>query len=77
MYAKIALKLFVAMPNNKLPTNFQLNIFIFKAKVRLHTLLQSLKQNTNMGHRKKNYGGKKMLKNGIFGLSGKKLRLSG
>ena len=30
MYAKTALKLSVAMSNSRLPTNFQLNIFIIK-----------------------------------------------
>ena len=30
IYAKIALKLSVAMSNSRLPTNFQLNIFIFE-----------------------------------------------
>ena len=43
-YAKTAEKLFVGMPNSKLPTNFQLSIFIFEARVILQTLLQSLKQ---------------------------------
>ena len=32
------------MPNSKLPTNFQLKILVFEAKVSLQTLLQSLKQ---------------------------------
>ena len=40
-----AIKLFVAMPkSSKLHTNFQLNIFIFGARVSLQTLLNSLKQ---------------------------------
>ena len=46
-YAKTALKLFVAMPNSKLPTNFQLNIFILEARAIIQTLFQSLKQNAN------------------------------
>ena len=46
-YAKTALKLFVAIPISLLPTNFQLNIFIFEARVDLQTLLQSLKQNAS------------------------------
>ena len=33
IYAKTAKKLFVAMPNSRLPMNFQLNIFIFEASV--------------------------------------------
>ena len=38
----------VPMPNSRLPsTNFQLNIFIFEARVSLQTLLQSLKLNTS------------------------------
>ena len=41
---KIALKFFVGMPNSRLSTNFQLNIFIFVARVSFQTLLQSLKQ---------------------------------
>ena len=41
---KTAIKLFVAIPNSRLSTNFQLNIFIFVARVSLQTLLQSLKQ---------------------------------
>ena len=43
-FAKMAMKLFAAMPNSRLPTNFQLNIFIFVARISLQTLLQSLKQ---------------------------------
>ena len=43
-FAKTALNLFVGLPNNKLPTNFQLNIVHFEARVSLQTLLQSLKQ---------------------------------
>ena len=39
--AKNAIKLFVAMANGRLPTNFQLNIFIFVARASLQTLLQS------------------------------------
>ena len=35
------------MPNSRLHTNFQLNIFIFEARVSLQTLLQSLKQNSD------------------------------
>ena len=46
-YAKTAKKLSVAMLNSSLPTNFQLNIFISKARVNLQTLLQSLKQTTS------------------------------
>ena len=46
-YAKTTLKLSVAMPNSRLHTNFQLNIFIFEARVSLQTLLQSLKQNSD------------------------------
>ena len=43
-YAKSALKVFVAMPKIRLRTNFQLNIFIFVARVSLQTfVLQSLK----------------------------------
>ena len=42
---------FVAMSNIRLPTNFQLNIFIFEARVTLQTLLQSLKQNANKSTR--------------------------
>ena len=38
-YAKAELKLFVAMPNTKLPTNFQIIIFIFEARARLRVLL--------------------------------------
>ena len=45
IYAKTTYKLSVAMPNSRLHTNFQLNIFIFEARVSLQTLLQSLKQN--------------------------------
>ena len=41
---KTAIKFFVAIPNSRLSTNFQLNIFIFVARVSLQTLLQSLKQ---------------------------------
>ena len=44
IFAKMTLKLFVAMPNSKLHTNFQLNIFIFVVRVSLRTSLQSLKQ---------------------------------
>ena len=36
IYAKTALKLFLAMPNSTLPTNIQLNSFIFVARVSLH-----------------------------------------
>ena len=43
-YAVTALKLYLVMLNCKLPTNFQLNVFIFEAKAGLLTLLQSLKQ---------------------------------
>ena len=42
--AKTVFKLFVAMLNRKLPTKFQLNIFIFEARASLQTLIQSLKQ---------------------------------
>ena len=42
-YTKTTLELLVAMPSERLPTNFQLNIF--EARVSLQTLLQSLKQN--------------------------------
>ena len=45
MFAKTALELSVAMPNSRLPANFQLNVFVFEARVSLQTLLQSLKQN--------------------------------
>ena len=45
--AKTTLKLSVAMPNSRLHTNFQLNIFIFEARVSFQTLLQSLKQNSD------------------------------
>ena len=45
-YAKTTLKSFVAMPNNRLPTNFQLNVFIFEACVSLQPLLQSMKKKT-------------------------------
>ena len=41
----------VHMSNSKLPTNFQLNIFIFEARASLQTLPQSLKQNANMSAR--------------------------
>ena len=41
-YAKT--KLFGAVPNSRLPANFQLNILIFVARISLQTLLQSLKQ---------------------------------
>ena len=51
IYAKITLKLSVAMPNSRLHTNFQLNIFIFEARASLQTLPQSLKQNANMSAR--------------------------
>ena len=47
MFAKTALELSVAMPNSRLPTNFQLNVFIFEARVSHQTLLQSLKQNSD------------------------------
>ena len=47
IYGKTALNLCVAMPNSRLVTNFQLNIFIFEARVSLQTLLQSLKLNTS------------------------------
>ena len=40
-------RLFVAMPNSSLPTNFQLNIFVFEARTSLQTLLPSLKQSAN------------------------------
>ena len=40
-------QLFTDMPNSRLPTNFQRNIFIFETRVSLQTLLQSLKQNEN------------------------------
>ena len=41
---KTALELFVAIPNDRLPTNFQLDVFIFEARASIKTLLQSLKQ---------------------------------
>ena len=45
-HAKTAVTLFTSILNRKLPTtNFQLNIFIFEARVSLRTLLQPLKQN--------------------------------
>ena len=44
MYAKTRLKLYVPMTNSRLPTNFQLGIFVFEARVSLQSLLQSLKQ---------------------------------
>ena len=43
-YAKTALNMFAATPISRLPTNSQLNIFIFVARVSLQTLLQSLMQ---------------------------------
>ena len=52
-YAKTATMLFVALPYERLPTNFQLNIFIFEARASLQTLLQSLKQNANNSALKK------------------------
>ena len=48
-------KSFVAMPNSRLPTNFQLNILIFEAMASHQTLLQSLKQNANKSARLGNY----------------------
>ena len=53
-YAKTAKKLFIAMPSSRLPTKFQLNIFIFEAKVSPKTLLQPLKQNDNKSARLQN-----------------------
>ena len=47
IYAKTAIKLSVAVPNSRLPTNFQLNIFILKVRVSLQTLFLSLKQKTS------------------------------
>ena len=35
------------MPNNRLPTNFQFNIFIFEARTEFKTLLQPLKRLAN------------------------------
>ena len=43
-HTKTAVSLFIDMPNSKLPTNFQLNIFIFETGASLQTLLESLKQ---------------------------------
>ena len=48
-YAKTALKLLIAMSNCKLPTKYQLNIFIFEARANLWTLLKSLKQRQKVG----------------------------
>ena len=38
IYGETAIMLFIAMPNSTLPTNFQLNIFIFEARVSLQIL---------------------------------------
>ena len=56
IYAKIEQKLsvFVAKHNSWLPTNFQLNIFIFEARTSLQALLQSLKQNAKKSARLEN-----------------------
>ena len=46
------------MPNSRLHTNFQLNIFIFEARVSLQTLLQSLKQNSDKSAQSGTFCGK-------------------
>ena len=58
IYGETAIMLFIAMPNSTLPTNFQLNIFIFEARVSLQILLQSLKQNSDESARLGTFCGK-------------------